>query len=143
MAPPLLLDVTPQTLGVETVGGYCEPIIKRNAAIPVEQTKIFSTARDHQDVVRVRICQGESRRLEDNQGLGEIELSGLRIAARGVVKIGVTFVISSDGTLGVRARDLETGQEQRIRINLVGGVSELEIERMRSRQAALMGHGVR
>ena len=139
--PPLLLDVTPQTLGVETVGGYCEPIIKRNAAIPVEQTKIFTTAQDHQEVVRVRICQGESRRLVDNQGLGEIVLTGLRIAPRGGVQIGVTFMISSDGTLGVRARDLVTGQEQTIRINLVGGTSDTEIERMRARQAALLRPG--
>ncbi len=137
--PPLLLDVTPQTLSVETVGGYCESIIERNAAIPVEQSKIFSTAQDHQEVVRVRICQGESRKLEDNQPLGEIELAGLRVAPRGQVQIGVTFVISADGTLGVRAKDLDTGQEQTIRINLVGGVSEDEIQRMRERQAQLLG----
>jgi molecular chaperone DnaK len=139
--PPLLLDVTPQTLGVETVGGYCEAIIKRNAAIPVERTKIFTTAQDHQEIVRVRICQGESRRLVENQGLGEIVLTGLRIAPRGGVQIGVTFMISSDGTLGVRARDLATGQEQTIRINLVGGTSDAEIERMRARQAALLRPG--
>ena len=136
--PPLLLDVTPQTLGVETVGGYCEAIIKRNAAIPVEQTKIFTTAQDNQEVVRVRICQGESRRLVDNQGLGEIVLTGLRVAKRGDVQIGVTFMISADGTLGVRARDLMTGHEQTIRINLVGGTSDAEIERMRARQASLL-----
>lgn len=136
-APPLLLDVTPQSLGVETVGGYCQVIIKRNASIPVERTKVFTTAQDHQEVVRVRICQGESRRLEENQGLGEIELAGLRMAPRGKVRIGVTFVISADGTLGVRARDLDTGQEQTVRIKLVGGVSEDEVEQMRRRQAAL------
>jgi molecular chaperone DnaK len=79
---PLLLDVTPHSLGVETVGGYCEPVIKRNAAIPVEQTRVFSTATDMQESVRVRVVQGESRRLEDNQPLGEIELSGSAAGAR-------------------------------------------------------------
>jgi molecular chaperone DnaK len=139
--PPLLLDVTPHTLSIETVGGFCEGVIKRNAAIPVEQTKIFSTARDDQDTVAVRICQGESRRLAENQGLGEIELSGLRRAPRGEVKIGVTFMIDADGTLGVRAQDLATGREQTIRINLVGGVPEEEIRRMMARQEAMAGGG--
>ena len=137
-APPLLLDVTPHTLGVETVGGFCEPVIARNAAIPVEQTKVFSTAQDQQDTVRVRICQGESRRLEENQGLGEVQLSGLRPAPRGQVQIGVSFVLGADGTLDVRATDLATGHQQEIRIRLVGGVSEDEIRAMQARQQALV-----
>ncbi|HEY8430849.1 MAG TPA: Hsp70 family protein, partial [Sandaracinaceae bacterium] len=137
--PPLLLDVTPHTLGVETVGGYCEAVIARNAAIPVEQTRIFTTAQDDQDSVCVRIVQGESRRLEENQPLGQIELTGLRRAARGAVKIGVTFVMDADGTLGVRARDLETGREQSVRVNLLGGVSEDEVRRMAERQARMVG----
>jgi molecular chaperone DnaK len=135
---PLLLDVTPLSLGVETVGGYCEHIIKRNAAIPVEQTRIFSTAKDLQDSVKVAICQGESRRLADNQALGQIELLGLLRAARGKVQIGVTFMIDASGTLGVRARDLATGREQTIRINLIGGAAEAEIDEMRRRHEALM-----
>jgi molecular chaperone DnaK len=135
--PPLLLDVTPLSLGVETVSGYCEHIIQRNAAIPVEQTRTFSTARDRQEVVRVQICQGESRRLDENQPLGEIELSGLRSAPRGQVHIGVTFIIGADGILAVRAQDLETLQEQSIRINLIGGMQEEEIERMQQRHASL------
>ena len=137
-APPLLLDVTPHTLGVETVGGFCEPVIARNAAIPVEQTKVFSTAQDQQDTVRVRICQGESRRLEENQGLGEVHLSGLRPAPRGQVQIGVSFMLGADGTLDVSATDLGTGQKQEIRVRLVGGVSEEEIGAMQARQQAMM-----
>ncbi|UJR80707.1 Hsp70 family protein [Sandaracinus amylolyticus] len=137
--PPLLLDVTPHSLGVETVGGFCEHVIKRNAAIPVEQTRVFSTATDMQDSVRVRVVQGESRRLEDNQPLGEIELSGLRQALRGAVKIGVTFLMDADGTLGVKAKDLDTGREQSIRIQLVGGMSDADIQKMAARQQQMVG----
>ena len=137
--PPLLLDVTPHTLGVETVGGYCEAVIARNAAIPVEQSRVFTTGQDGQETVSVRIVQGESRRLDDNQALGQIELTGLRPAARGDVKIGVTFLMDADGTLGVSARDLETGREQTVRINLVGGLDEDEIARMAARQDRMVG----
>ena len=137
-APPLLLDVTPQTLGVETVGGYCEPVIRRNAAIPVEQTRIFSTATDGQQSVQVRIVQGESRLTNENQALGEILLEGLRQAHRGAVKIGVTFVMDANGTLGVRARDLETGHEQIVRIQLIGARSEDEVRRMQERQQRMV-----
>ncbi len=137
--PPLLLDVTPHTLGIETVGGYCEGVIGRNAAIPVEQTRVFSTGSDGQDSVSVRIVQGESRRLDENQPLGQVDLTGLRQAARGEVKIEVTFLMDADGTLGVRALDQETGRQQTIRINLLGGVSEDEIHRMQARQQQLMG----
>jgi molecular chaperone DnaK len=139
-AAPLLLDVTPHTLGVETVGGYCECVIARNAAIPVEQTKIFTTGADDQASVSVRIVQGESRRLVENQSLGFIELTGLRRAARGTVKIGVTFLLDADGTLGVQAKDLETGREQSVRINLHGGLAEDEIKVMAARQAQRWGN---
>jgi molecular chaperone DnaK len=138
---PLLLDVTPHSLGVETVGGFCEAVIKRNAAIPVEQTRVFTTALDGQAEVRVRIVQGESRRLAENQPLGEILLGGIRQAARGQVKIGVTFVMDADGTLGVRAKDLESGREQTIRVQLVGAVADGEIQRMQERQNQIFGGG--
>ena len=131
--------MTPHTLGIETVGGYCEGVIGRNAAIPVEQTRVFSTGSDGQDSVSVRIVQGESRRLDENQPLGQVDLTGLRQAARGEVKIEVTFLMDADGTLGVRALDQETGRQQTIRINLLGGVSEDEIHRMQARQQQLMG----
>ena len=131
--------MTPQTLGVETVGGYCEGVIARNAAIPVEQSRVFSTGSDGQESVQVRIYQGESRRFAENQPLGHIELHGLRDAARGAVNIAVTFLLDADGTLGVRARDEDTGQEQAVRISLVGGMGDEEIARMAARQARLMG----
>jgi molecular chaperone DnaK len=133
---PLLLDVTPHTLCVETVGGFCEPIIERNAAIPTEQTRVFTTSRDNQVTVSVRVCQGESRHTDDNEVLGQIDLLGLRQARRGEVHIAVTFVIDVDGTLNVRAIDEATGHGQEIEVNLVGAIGAQEIERMRTRQRA-------
>jgi molecular chaperone DnaK (HSP70) len=130
---PLLLDVTPHSLSVETVSGFCEPIIERNAPIPTEQTRLFTTSSDNQDMVSVRVSQGESRRIDDNQVLGQIELLQLRAARRGEVNIAVTFVIDADGTLSVRAVDASTGQGQEIRVNLVGAIEPEEIERMRRR----------
>lgn len=132
---PLLLDVTPLSLGIETVGGFCEHVIKRNAAIPVEQTRVFTTGQDAQTEVSVRICQGESRKLAENQPLGAIELSGLRPAPRGEVKIGVTFVLDQDGTLGVTAKDLETGRAQTVRVRLVGGMGDAQVDELAARHA--------
>ena len=100
---------------------------------------MFTTASDDQDAVRVRVVQGESKRIEENQALGELELTGLRRAARGAVKIGVTFVMATDGTLGVRASDLETGREQAIRVQLVGGMDEVELAQRAQRQQQLLG----
>jgi molecular chaperone DnaK len=131
---PLLLDVTPHTLCVETVGGFCEQIIERNAPIPTEQTRVFSTSRDNQVTVSVRVCQGESRRTDENQVLGQIDLLGLRQARRGEVSIAVTFVIDADGTLNVRAVDEATGYGQEIEVNLVGAIAAQDIERMQARQ---------
>lgn len=136
---PLLLDVTPQTLRIETVAGFTEVVIERNAAIPVEQSRIFTTSQDFQEAVRARVCQGESRKLSENQELGSLELHGLKPTARGKTKIEVTFVMDADGTLQVRARDLSTGTEQSIRIDLVGTVRSDEIARMQQRQQALVG----
>ncbi len=124
MAAPLLLDVTPFSLGVETAGGLCESVIRRNATIPVEQTRNFATTNDQQDSVIIRIAQGESRRFADNQALGELELTNLRPAARGEVVVAVTFELEADGTLRVRAKDLETGYEQAVRVNLLTIPSE-------------------
>jgi molecular chaperone DnaK len=136
---PLLLDVTPHTLCVETVGGFCEPIIERNAPIPTEQTRVFSTSRDNQVTVSVRVCQGESRRTDENQVLGQIDLLGLRQARRGEVSIAVTFVIDADGTLNVRALDERTGRGQEIEVNLVGAIGGQELDRMRARQRGVAG----
>ncbi len=121
---PLLLDVTPFSLGVETAGGQCEPVIRRNATIPVEQTRIFATTGDGQVAVVIRISQGESRRFVDNQNLGELELSGLRAAPRGEVQVAVTFELEADGTLRVRARDNESGRETQTRVTLLTLPSE-------------------
>ena len=136
---PLLLDVTPLSLGVETVDGYCEHIIRRNSAIPAGQTKMFTTARDQQDAVVVRICQGESRRMGRNQPLGEVVLDGLRPAARGKVQIAVRFMIDADGTLQVRAQDVGTGQQQQIAIKLIGELPDEQIDALRQRHEAKVG----
>jgi len=136
---PLLLDVTPLSLGVETVDGYCEHIIRRNSAIPAGQTKMFTTARDGQDTVVVRICQGEDRHIRGNQLLGEVVLEGLRPATRGKVQIAVRFMIDADGTLQVRAQDVGTGQQQQIAIKLIGELPEQEIEHLRERHEAKLG----
>ncbi len=138
-APPLLLDVTPLSLGVETVDGYCEHIIRRNSAIPAGQTKMFTTARDKQETVVVRICQGESRNINGNQLLGEVVLDGLRPAARGKVQIAVRFMIDADGTLKVRAQDVGTGQQQQIAIKLIGELPDEQIKALRERHEAKMG----
>ena len=136
---PLLLDVTPLSLGVETVDGYCEHIIRRNSAIPAGQTKMFTTARDGQEAVVVRICQGEDRQITGNQLLGEVVLDGLRPATRGKVQIAVRFMIDADGTLQVRAQDVGTGQQQQIAIKLIGELPEQEIEELRERHEAKLG----
>ena len=136
---PLLLDVTPLSLGVETVDGYCEHIIRRNSAIPAGQTKMFTTARDRQEAVIVRICQGEERHIARNQLLGEVILDGLRPAARGKVQIAVRFMIDADGTLQVRAQDVGTGQQQQIAIKLIGELPEEEIEELTKRHEAKLG----
>ncbi len=136
---PLLLDVTPLSLGVETVDGYCEHIIRRNSAIPAGQTKMFTTARDGQEAVVVRICQGEDRQIAGNQLLGEVVLDGLRPATRGKVQIAVRFMIDADGTLQVRAQDVGTGQQQQIAIKLIGELPEQEIEELRERHEAKLG----
>ncbi|MDB4928663.1 MAG: Chaperone protein DnaK, partial [Myxococcaceae bacterium] len=139
MAAPLLLDVTPFSLGVETAGGICESVIRRNATIPVEQTRNFATTNDQQDSVIIRIAQGESRKFLDNQALGEIELTGLRPAPRGEVVVAVTFELEADGTLRVRAKDLDNGREQAVRVNLLTMPSEGEQADMaaRSRSAVV------
>ncbi|HUT77786.1 MAG TPA: Hsp70 family protein [Polyangia bacterium] len=123
-APTLLLDVTPQALGVATAGGYCDTVIERNAAIPVEQSRLFTTSTDGQTEVSIDIYQGESRRIGENTRLGSVVLSGVRPAPRGEIKIRVSFDIDTDGILGVSASNEETGEAQATRINLTGGLSE-------------------
>jgi len=131
---PLLLDVTPLSLGVETAGGQCEVVIRRNATIPVEQSRVFATTHDNQTSVIIRIAQGESRKFSENQALGELELSGLRPAPRGEVSIAVTFELGVDGTLNVRAKDVETNREQSTRVSLLTLPSEASQAEMAARQ---------
>ncbi len=133
-APPILMDVTPLSLGIQTAGGYCERVIGNNTPIPIEQARMFTTARDDQEQVQIAICQGESRVYGENQHLGEIELSGLPRGKRGKVRIQVTFMLDADGRLDVDATDQATGQSQKIRISLVGGYDDGELQAMRQRQ---------
>ncbi|HTM20605.1 MAG TPA: Hsp70 family protein, partial [Kofleriaceae bacterium] len=116
----VLLDVSSHSLGVATAGGYAEVLIPKNTGIPAEKAKIFSTATDNQQAVVLKVCQGESRRFDENQPLGELRLTGLRAAPRGVVKIEVTFLIDADGILQVAARDIETGRAEQSVLRVLG-----------------------
>ena len=134
---PLLIDVTPLSLCVETVGGFCDVLIEANTSVPCDRTRSFTTASDGQTSVSVRVAQGPSKRFADNTFLGELELSGIAPAARGMAQIAVTFEIDADGILNVRARDHRTGQETAARIQLVGAQTDpADIQEMRARQAA-------
>jgi molecular chaperone DnaK len=117
---PLLIDVTPLTLSVETVGGYVDRVIPRNSPVPCSQARKFTTSTDNQSVVMIRVCQGEGDGFGANTMLGELELSGLRPARRGEVTIEVTFELDADGILQVRAKDIETGRQTEARMRLVG-----------------------
>ena len=118
--PPLLIDVTPLSLGVETSGGYVDTLIERNSTIPCERTRTFTTARDQQQVVRVRVSQGDQARFADNTVLGEVELTGLDPAPRGAIRIDVTFSLDESGSLAVSARNQRTGAVAKATLRLVG-----------------------
>ncbi len=126
----LLLDVTPLTLGIETLGGIFTPIIPRNTTIPTRRSQIFTTASDFQTVVTIHVLQGERPMASDNVSLGRFDLVGIPPAPRGVPQIEVTFDIDANGILKVTARDLATGKEQAIRITAPMKLSKEEIERM-------------
>jgi molecular chaperone DnaK len=131
--PPLLMDVTPHSLGIETAGGFVKKLIAKNAPVPTEQSRTFTTALDDQREVVVRVCQGEGDRFSDNQELGEVILDQLPPSPRGALAIDVAFILDADGTLAVEARDAQSGRVQRTRIQLRGGASADEIEAMRAR----------
>ncbi len=134
--PPLLIDVTPLSLGVETVGGFCDVLIDRNTPVPCDKTRTFATATEGQTLVQVRVSQGESRRFSENTCLGELEL-GIVAGPRGAQEIAVTFEIDADGILNVRARDVATGKETAARMQLAGGQNEAgDLGAMQARQAA-------
>jgi molecular chaperone DnaK len=126
----LLLDVTPLTLGLETLGGVRTPIIDRNTTIPTKKSQIFSTAQDSQNAVTIHVLQGERTMAQDNRTLGRFDLIGIPPAPRGVPQIEVTFDIDANGILHVNAKDKGTGKEHSIRIERPGSLSEEEINRM-------------
>ena len=127
----LLLDVTPLTLGIETLGGVLTPLIERNTTIPAKKSQVFSTAADNQPAVTISIFQGDRKMARDNKSLGNFNLDGIPPAPRGVPQIEVTFDIDANGILNVSAKDLGTGKEQKITITAASGLSKDEIERMR------------
>jgi molecular chaperone DnaK len=126
----LLLDVTPLSLGIETLGGVTTRLIERNTTIPVRKTEVFSTAADNQTTVEVHVLQGERELARDNRTLGQFQLVGIPPAPRGVPQIEVTFDIDANGIVNVSAKDLATGKEQKITIESSSGLSQGEIERM-------------
>ncbi|HXF50463.1 MAG TPA: molecular chaperone DnaK [Dehalococcoidia bacterium] len=127
----LLLDVTPLTLGIETLGGVMTPIIPRNTTIPTSKSQIFSTAADNQTSVEIHVLQGERTMAADNKSLGRFILDGILPAPRGVPQIEVTFDIDANGILNVSARDKATGKEQKITIQAGSGLTKEEVERLR------------
>jgi molecular chaperone DnaK len=127
----LLLDVTPLSLGIETLGGIMTKLVERNTTIPTEKKQIFSTADDNQTAVTVRVFQGEREMAADNRLLGQFNLEGIPPAPRGVPQIEVTFDIDANGILNVSAKDLGTGKEQKVRIEQSAGLSDQDIEAMR------------
>ena len=126
----VLLDVTPHTLGIMVVGGYFEELIPQNTTVPTSRSKPFTTVRDNQTAVKILVLQGESRRADDNELLGEFILTGLRRAPAGQVEIDVTFEINADGIVSVHAKDVETGKEQSITVTATSGLTEDEINEM-------------
>ena len=127
----LLLDVTPLSLGIETLGGVFTKLVERNTTIPTERKQVFSTAEDNQTAVTIRVFQGEREMAADNRLLGQFNLEGISLAPRGMPQIEVKFDIDANGILNVSAKDLGTGKETSVRIEQSSGLSETEIERMR------------
>jgi len=126
----LLLDVTPLSLGIETLGGVFTRLIDRNTTIPTKKSNIFSTAEDNQGAVTINVFQGEREMAADNKSLGRFDLQGIPPAPRGVPQIEVTFDIDANGIVSVTAKDKATGKEQQIRIQASGGLSEADIQKM-------------
>ena len=126
----LLLDVTPLTLGIETMGGVMTPLVERNTTIPTQKKQIFSTAADNQPAVTIRVLQGERKMANDNREIGRFDLSDIPPAPRGIPQIEVAFDIDADGILHVSAKDISSGKEQKIRIEAQSGLREDDIQRM-------------
>jgi molecular chaperone DnaK len=134
---PVVMDVTPRGLGIGTVAGFCEELIRRNARLPTEIRRTFTTSRDSQDSVRIIVCQGESRRLDNNVVIGDLRLENLPPRPRGETSIEVTFQLDASGILQVRARDAQTGREQRASLDIVGTIQAQDVEAAREKLQAL------
>jgi molecular chaperone DnaK len=126
----LLLDVTPLSLGIETLGGVMTPLISRNTTIPTKKSEVFSTAEDNQTTVEIHVLQGERKMAMDNKTIGKFQLTGIPPAPRGMPQVEVTFDIDANGILHVSAKDNATGKEQKIRIEASSGLSDTEIDKM-------------
>lgn len=126
----LLLDVTPLTLGIETLGGVMTPLVERNTTIPTQKKQVFSTAADNQPAVTIRVLQGERKMANDNKDIGQFDLTNIPPAPRGMPQVEVSFDIDADGILHVSAKDLASGKEQKIKIEAQSGLNEEEIKRM-------------
>ena len=135
------MDVTPLSLRIGTVGGFTEKIIEKNTPIPIDRSKTFTTSRDGQEKVKIRVYQGESNRADECEMLGEFEFAGFKVGYRGDVKIEVTFEIDTNGIVNVSAADLETGQKTSTTISLSSGLSEADIQRsIAANQATQLQH---
>ena len=132
----LLLDVTPLSLGIETLGGVFTKLIEANTTIPTRKSEVFSNAADNQPTVTINVCQGERPMARDNKSIGQFNLDGIPAAPRGVPQIEVTFDIDANGILNVSAKDKGTGKEQKIRIEASSGLTDAEIQRMRDEAKA-------
>ncbi len=136
----VLLDVTPQSLGIATAGGLMDSLIERNTPIPTEHSRVFTTVRDEQTAVKISIYQGEDRKFEENELLGEFRLTDIPPAPKGNPKIEVTFEIDANGIVNVTARDRDTGKARSVQLNVSGGLSEEEISTIKQEHAD--GEGV-
>jgi molecular chaperone DnaK len=126
----LLLDVTPLTLGIETLGGVATPLIEKNTTIPTQKSQVFSTAEDNQSAVTVHVIQGERKQASENKSLGQFNLEDIPPSQRGIPQIEVTFDLDANGILNVSAKDKKTGKEQSIVIKASSGLSDEDIEKM-------------
>jgi molecular chaperone DnaK len=134
---PVVLDVTPRGLGIGTVAGFCEELIRRNSRVPTEMRKVFTTSRDDQEAVRIIVVQGESRRMDSNTVIADLQLDNLPRRPRGETSIEVTFMLDANGILQVRARDAQTGREQRASLDIIGSIAQEDVSTSREKLQAL------